>query len=146
MYTILVIANWFLKKESMTHKKLQKLCYYAQAWSLALFKRPIINSDFQAWVHGPVSPELYSYYKTYGWQPIEKYNKRIIGIRKDDLELLERVWQTYGRYDGQQLESITHNELPWLNARSGIGQWDNSHAIISNKDMETYYISLYIGD
>lgn len=23
------VANWFLSKEEMTHKKLQKLCYYA---------------------------------------------------------------------------------------------------------------------
>ena len=31
-YSVFEIANWFLLKESMSHKKLQKLCYYAQAW------------------------------------------------------------------------------------------------------------------
>ena len=25
------VAYWFLLKQSMTHKKLQKLCYYAEA-------------------------------------------------------------------------------------------------------------------
>lgn len=29
--TILDLADWFLAKEHMTNKKLQKLCYYAVA-------------------------------------------------------------------------------------------------------------------
>ena len=35
-YSVFDIANWFLLKEEMTQKKLQKLCYYAQAWCYAL--------------------------------------------------------------------------------------------------------------
>ena len=146
MYSVLVIARWFLSKEAMTHKKLQKLCYYAQAWHWALLKTPLIDSDFQAWVHGPVSPILYSQYKEYGWTPISKYSKRIVGIKKEDKEFLERVWISYGEYDGSQLESLTHEELPWLNARRGVGQWENSNNVISAKDMEHYYLSQYIGD
>ena len=38
-YSIGNIADWFLSQSSMTHKKLQKLCYYLQAWSLALYKK-----------------------------------------------------------------------------------------------------------
>jgi len=34
--SVLNIAQCFLSKQGMTHKKLQKLCYYAQAWHLAL--------------------------------------------------------------------------------------------------------------
>lgn len=30
-YSIFDVANWFLSKGDMTQKKLQKLCYYAQA-------------------------------------------------------------------------------------------------------------------
>ena len=59
MYSVFDIANWFLSRQEMTHKKLQKLCYYAQAWSYALYNRPIINAEFQDWVHGPVCPQLY---------------------------------------------------------------------------------------
>ena len=35
-YSIYEIADWFLNKGPMTQKKLQKLCYYAQAWNYAL--------------------------------------------------------------------------------------------------------------
>lgn len=31
-YSIFDIAGWFLEKEPMPHKRLQKLCYYALAW------------------------------------------------------------------------------------------------------------------
>lgn len=38
----------------MSTWKLQKLCYYAQAWHLAWTGNPIFAEDFQAWSNGPV--------------------------------------------------------------------------------------------
>ena len=35
--TIFDVANYFRSKEEMTHKKLQKLVYYAYAWYIALY-------------------------------------------------------------------------------------------------------------
>lgn len=58
------VANWFLLKEDMSHKKIQKLCYYAEAWSETLLDAPICrNNEFQAWVHGPVNLKLWNLYK-----------------------------------------------------------------------------------
>lgn len=54
--SIFDIADTFLSIEPMTHKKLQKLCYYAQAWHCALENEPICSASFQAWIHGPVCP------------------------------------------------------------------------------------------
>ena len=59
MSDIRKVAQYFLSKESMSHKKLQKLCYYAQAWYLANYGKPLMPNRFEAWVHGPVSPDLY---------------------------------------------------------------------------------------
>ena len=69
-YSVFDIANWFLSKGEMTHKKLQKLCYYAQAWCYALKDYRLENTDFQAWVHGPVSPALWERFKSFGYDPI----------------------------------------------------------------------------
>lgn len=56
-YDIKEIANWFLSKASMPHKKLQKLCYYSEAWHQALYNSALIKDHyFEAWIHGPVSP------------------------------------------------------------------------------------------
>ncbi|MBR8701658.1 hypothetical protein IX317_001668 [Fusobacterium sp. DD29] len=148
MYSIFCIANWFLSKEAMTPKKLQKLCYYAQAWNLALCNKRLINNDFQAWIHGPVCPDLYRRYKNYGWTLINQEDLSSCSeqLRAEDINLLESVWTTYGAYDGQQLESLTHSETPWINARAGLGMWEQSQNIISDEDMRSFYLSIYIGD
>ena len=71
--TVFEVANFFLSKESMSPKKLQKLVYYAYAWTLAILNEDELNIDYtlfdeplQAWVHGPVCPDLYYDHKCYG--------------------------------------------------------------------------------
>ena len=55
MYSSQQIAERFLAHETMSAKKLQELVYYTQGWSNALLKKPIIDTDFQAWANGAVS-------------------------------------------------------------------------------------------
>ena len=69
------LADAFLCINSMTHKKLQKLCYYAKAWYLAINDTNIIKEPFEAWVHGAVQPALYQKYKVYGFGYIPLNNK-----------------------------------------------------------------------
>ena len=95
-YNILDIANWFLSKESMQHKKLQKLSYYFVAWGYALYNKKLVDDDiFQAWIHGPVSATLYTKYKGYGWNYIEQLPNCILED-KEIVELLVSLWETYG--------------------------------------------------
>lgn len=68
------MAEAFLSIESMTHMKLQKLCYYAKAWYLAIYGENIITEPFEAWVSGAVQPLLYHKYKIYGLGYIFKNN------------------------------------------------------------------------
>ena len=91
MYSVFDIANWFLSQKTMTHKKLQKMCYYAQAWSYALYNRPLMDTEFQAWVHGPVSPQLYQKYKGHGFQELYCDEELHISFSEEDSELLEWV-------------------------------------------------------
>lgn len=44
--------------ESMDKKKLHKLLYYIQGWSLAGLGRPAFVHDLEAWRDGPVSTSL----------------------------------------------------------------------------------------
>ena len=39
--------------------KLQKLVYYAQAWSLVWDEAPLFHARIEAWSNGPVAPALY---------------------------------------------------------------------------------------
>lgn len=139
MANVYDVARFFLSKESMSHKKLEKLCYYAQAWYLANHGTPLVNNRFEAWVHGPVSPDLYTHYRDYGWAPIPQVSDKNFIFTNTELDLLEKVYETYGDYTADELEAISHKEIPWLNARKGCDPYEYSRNPISMRDMRNYY-------
>ena len=145
MERIFEVADWFLSKEPMTHKKLQKLCYYYKAWGLALYNRDLLpDAVFQAWVHGPVCPTLYQKYKGYGWNKLPGRPEAKPDIfDEEETEILESVWFTYGGLSANALEAQTHSEDPWKLARAGLDDFQNCENVISNESMKTYYMRLY---
>ena len=144
--TIYELADWFLAKEPMTNKKLQKLCYYAIAWGWALLDRAIVEDGaFEAWVHGPVSKSLYQKYSPYKWNLIDNTNVAPVKFPQDIEELLGSVWYTYGAKDGNELEAISHSEKPWREARGGALPGEICDNEISTETMKNYYWSIYNG-
>lgn len=47
--------------EKLTNLKLQKLLYYQQGFHLAVFGIPLFNEDVEAWMYGPVVPDVYNF-------------------------------------------------------------------------------------
>jgi uncharacterized phage-associated protein len=130
----------------MTHKKLQKLCYYAQAWFYALKNIRLADTIFEAWTHGPVSPVLYDKFKAFGFSAIKMVdNDAAFAFDEEDVELLESIWKTYGDRTGNALESLSHSEPPWIEARSGYAPNERCEKGISPDSMKTYYRSIYLG-
>lgn len=145
------VADWFLLKGNMSNKKIQKLCYYAEAWSLTLLDQDIADhSEFEAWVHGPVNRTLYQIYDGYGWNLLTITNYEEVKSRlellftPEQVEVLEAVWDTYGEYGADQLEALTHTERPCLEQRTGLGKFESSHNVISSTTMKEYYNSIKI--
>ena len=144
MVTIYDVADWFLSKEAMTPKKVQKLCYYYKAWGLALYDEDLLPGyEFEAWVHGPVNPKLYSMFKGYLWKeiPMTKDNSRYFSEK--EIELLESIWLTYGELTSNALEAQTHIDFPWRNARVGLNEFSHSNAQIKHEDMKNFYKTVY---
>ena len=139
MESIYSVANYFLSKEPMTHKKLQKMCYFAQAWHMANYDSPLVPNRFEAWVHGPVSPDLYSKYRGWGWETIPQCKERVFFESESIPKFLDQVYEVYGGYDADQLESITHAEEPWKKARNGCSIGAYSRNPISLIEMRNYY-------
>ncbi len=148
--TIFDVANWFLTKESMTPKKLQKLCWYAYSWFIFLnneeamsIESELFTAEFQAWVHGPVNPELYSKYREFGYDFIPQMNEVETSLDNPETVVirifLEEIYRVYGAYSADQLESITHQELPWQRARVGLAYHEPTNKIISNIDVFEEY-------
>ena len=141
------IADYFLAcgnefGDSITNLRLQKLVYYAQAWYLANYGKPIFSTDFEAWVHGPVIPALYHKYKTNGPRSIfvdlslDRVEKR---FDEDTLGLLQEVAEVYMGYTGYQLELMTHREDPWLKIRGDLPPDSPCNKVIPKDLMRDYY-------
>lgn len=142
------IAHYFILKSRkedrpITHLKLQKLLYYAQAWSLAIRKEKIFNSDIEAWMHGPVVRSIYNSYKKYGFGNIlENIDESTIDIDAETLKFLDEVYTVYGKFDGKILEKFTHSEKPWQKARDNAEIGLSTGNIITPESMIEYYTQL----
>lgn len=126
----------------MTAMKLQKLCYYAQAWSLVWDDKPLFKDRFQAWALGPVCPRLYQTHR--GQYLIGK--KGVAGdpdkLDKSMRETIDIVLEHYGDKSSQWLSDLTHQESPWKEARRGIPPTSRGETEISLGSMAEYYGSL----
>lgn len=127
---------------SMSNKKLQKICYYMYSWYLAIYERKVADVQFEAWVHGPVSREIYNMYKRYGWENIPSY-QGFLAVNEQLIEFAKDIWCVYGKYSADQLESFTHAELPWKKAREGYGSYESSEVLLDDKDIYAYFNRKY---
>lgn len=145
--TALDIAKYFVWKANsegkpITNKKLQKLVYYAQAWNIVLNGSSLFNEDIEAWVHGPVIKSVYDYFKQYTYKPINLDVDNEIQYIVPSKDILDEVWKVYGKLDADYLETLTHSEKPWQEARENIAPKENSNITISVESMKSYYSSL----
>lgn len=148
---ILNVADYFISHSCIedeilvTPLKLQKLCYYAQAWSLVLDNDQLFDETFEAWAHGPANHKLFDKYRDKGYSPIlETDSKFNVAIFTDNqIETLDAVWDAYGMYDGKYLEQLTHEEKLWIIARDGCAPGDYCNHKISLENMKSYYTKVY---
>lgn len=136
MLTYRELSKMILSFEAMSHKKMQKIAFYSQAWYYTLYGKKLINENFEAWVHGPVCPEIYQEYKSYGWNLIPKTDFK--SENSEINEFMEVVFNTFGEFSGDELEAMTHNEDPWIIARKGLKPYEASSNIIKLEDMKEF--------
>lgn len=139
-----VIAYVFEKLEEVTPLMLQKILYFIQGESLALRKKPMFSEQCQAWVHGPVYPEVYEMFRDFKYNPIEDARFAIFtgaedGLTNEECKVIDLVVNTFGEYGGKTLERITHEETPWKSARKGFSDGILSSEPISQESIEAYF-------
>lgn len=119
MASAIDVANVFLaaapKDDSLTNLKLQKLCAYGQAVSLAYKGSPIFQEDMEAWTHGPVIPSVYERFKDNEASPIKPLMTWEDAAAKFDegvKYILQMTWATYGRFTAWALRDQSHWDFP----------------------------------
>lgn len=105
-----------IPNDNIDNLKLNKLCYYAQAWSLVKLGYPLFDDNIEAWDYGPLIPEIYHAFKACGKRQIEEptYHFDESNFSSDELSLLTDVYMTYGKYTSSALINKTHEKgSPW---------------------------------
>jgi uncharacterized phage-associated protein len=140
------VAAYIVDKQvSNTHSgipamKLQKLVYYAQAWSLVWDDKPLFSDRIEAWANGPVAPNLYeTLYGRFMIIDVVGNPKAFTDVERDTID---SVLEYYGDKSSQWLTDLLRNEEPWLNARNGLAIGERGDREISLAAMAEYYGSL----
>jgi uncharacterized phage-associated protein len=144
MLSIFDVARYILEKlGGTTSMKLQKLCYYSQAWSLAWDDMPLFLEDFQAWAGGPVCPELFDEHRGEFELPADFLGSVDAGVFTDtQIETIDAVLRDYKDMEPFELSDLTHQEVPWRSARAGVPTGVRSTNIIDKETMRDYYAGL----
>ena len=143
VYSVFDVAKYILEqKGEMTAMKLQKLCYYAQAWSLVWDERPLFSERIEAWANGPVCPELYKAHRGKFTLTSKDIKGRPGRLDADALETVDAVLDEYADKRANWLSALTHQEDAWINARTGIAEGERGSREIRLGDMADYYGNL----
>lgn len=140
MANIFDVARYILEQnDRMSPMKLQKLCYYSQAWSIVWENEPLFDEQFYAWPTGPLCMELFD--QTQG-----KYSVVASDEPGDSLNLTDRQKSTidkvlhhYGDRDAFWLSYHTRMENPWIHARKSTADETNNDVVITKESMAEYY-------
>ena len=146
MANVFNVARFILAELGpMSTWKLQKLCFYSQAWSWAWTENPLFAEDFEAWSNGPVCPILFSVHKgkfTVSIDDIPESYEGYPPLSEDQRDVIHRVLVTYGSWEPYDLREQTHSERPWKDARGDLEIGERGHAVISKDSIGEYYGSL----
>jgi len=124
--------------DPLTHFRLQKLLYYAQAWSVVLRDTELFQEEICAWENGPVVNEVYRSLpdgRCAACVPNDAFASAP-DLDPEDAAFLKSFWEAYSEYSASQLYRMTHSEMPWQKA------WNdrpNANAPIPFEDIEQYF-------
>ena len=160
-YNTMDVANHVVQYFIDTNRKipnllLLKILYYLQADSLRQNKGPLFNGKIEKWGYGPVEPEVYSYFKSYGaapidstaqyveidengsWQMIDPINRQLQNQDVNAIdELADKIYDEY-KDKPFQLVRKTHEEPMWRKAESDI-RHGIMHITYNNEEIIEYF-------
>ncbi|MCU5775087.1 DUF4065 domain-containing protein [Erwiniaceae bacterium BAC15a-03b] len=157
-YSAIAVANAFIQKakkkgiKDITPMKLQKLVFYAHAWSLVMSNKPLVKDKVFAWPYGPVIESIYHEFKGHGSTNItvpgtelewDDSPSALIEFKYvtphvpegDDLSLsiIDSVLEVYGDQSAGALSNLTHRPgSAWYHVVEEHGGGEPRNLIIPN--------------
>ncbi len=143
--SVMDVAAYILDRRGrMSTWKLQKLCYYSQAWALVWDDAPLFGERIEAWANGPAVPDLYAHHRgRFYIAAAKKGNASRLDV--DQRETVDAVLDFYGGKSAAWLSGLTLKERPWREARhrENLTMGERGSAVIPLDSMAEYYGGLH---
>jgi uncharacterized phage-associated protein len=127
--------------DPLTNLRLQKLLYYAQAWSLVIRESELFSDDLEAWRCGPVVPAVYRALRD--TQEANQINRDTFAdapdLEGEEAEFVGCVWDAYKEDSAIRLSDMTYQETPWLRAWGDQPKNGTANVPISVEDLEEFF-------
>lgn len=140
--SILDVAQYILEKgklDTLPYTKLERLCYYAQAWSLAWDDEPIFPEALYAGANSAVCPEFFQSVNNRLYISVTE-NIGVSEILSDDQKSsVDAVIEYYYDYSTVRLGQLIRAEFPWHDARCLLEANKNATGSITYENMKKYY-------
>ncbi|WP_180181449.1 Panacea domain-containing protein [Acinetobacter sp. YH01021] len=134
---------WYVNQKfpntSFTHVKLQKILYYVYCDFL---KKgiPLFEDKIEKWQYGPVVPNVYNNFRSYGFNRIstpetsvrlindengfrferDDFNPNILNLSTEQRDRLDFIIQNLVEKEAFELVNFTHKEKSWIRAEPNI--------------------------
>lgn len=158
-YSAIAVANAFIEKakargiKDLTPMKLQKLVFYAHAWSLVMNDAPLVKDKIYAWPYGPVIESVYHEFKGYGSTNITslgtefvwnddpnaivqaKYEAPKIPLSDSmTMSVIDAILDAYGEESAISLSNLTHRPgSAWATTQDTHGGGSVRNFVISDQ-------------
>lgn len=129
--------------DPLTNLRLQKLLYYAQAWSVVLRESELFPEEVRAWRYGPVVEEVYQALpdgRCGAFVPPDAF-AMAPDLGAEDALFVRSFWEAYNQYSASELYRMTHSEMPWRKSRGDRPINVNANDPIAIEDIEEYFAS-----
>ena len=144
MATILDAAEYILEKteDSIPYLKLERLCYYAQAWSMAWDEEPIFPEEFYAGEKGAVCYELFDGVGHQLFVSLADGTGNSDALTDDQKDTIDSALDYYYEYAAKKLGYLIRFDKPWRDARERMEQDRHFSGVITKESMKKHYQTL----
>lgn len=159
MFDSRIIANEVLKRAwaeglELTQIDIQKTTYFMHGHHLIDHGVALVDTEFEAWDHGPVQRSLYNAFKKFGDQPISEFALKFDPIKQVHYELpalsnnaaiatIDTHLEKYLELPSFTMVDITHeNGTPWSRTVEAARTSVNIGMRIKNELIVSYFEGL----
>lgn len=130
-------------KYEITNMSLQKLLYYIEGFIGVALNEQLYSNRCEAWMYGPVYPEIYEKYKVFGGNQITVDKMNFDGVLdKKYRQVIDFVLNHFAIFNGTTLRDLSHAEKPWRDAHLGYYDTERCEEEITHESIVDYFSSM----